>query len=169
MINIIPAEKPYTPDIGDLVCDFNKKVSGYLTLQKSKSEKIIPLSLIDLNPWNALRDLGIDCSCINVKYTCPYTKYEHFAIIPTALIVNGDVKIYSKVRHWNPEFVLDWEWHKKMIPDRLNLSKIEKILLGSGYTDGTNAHDGSGAIIECRVILDNGDMLHCHTWEWYNK
>lgn len=170
MIKFIPAKKPYKPKIGDLLCDhFDKDASTYLTRQDPKSQKIIPLGVLYPNPWVALTDLGIDYKQITVRYTCPYTEYEHFAIVPTALIINGEVEVYSKVRHYNPKFVLDWEWHQKMIPDRLTLGRIARTLLGSGYTNSWNANDGHGAIVECRATLDNGDMLHCHTWEWYNK
>ncbi len=170
MIKIIPAEKPYKSKNGDLVCSFdNKEISKYLTNQKSDSQKIIPLGIIHPIPWTALSHLGIDYSNITARYTCPYTEYEHFAILPVAVIVNGDIKTYAKVHHYNPDFVLDWEWHQKMIPDRLALSRIDKVLLGSGYTAGTRINDGSGSLIQCRAILENGDILHLHLWEWYNK
>lgn len=170
MIKFVHAKNPYKPDHADLICDFqNEGSSKYLTLDQPTSEKTIPLSIVDPNPWTALAKLGIDYKQLCVRYECPYTHYEHFAIVPTALLVNGNIEIYKKVNHFNPDFVLDWEWHLKMIPDLLTIGKIGKILLGSGYTDMNNVFDGSGAIIQCRAVLDNGDMVHCYTWEWYNK
>lgn len=173
MIKIIEQEKPYKPSNGDLICDFyENKASKYLVYEETPLiDKIIPFAIVHPNPWIAAQALDINTTPIQVNYKCPYTGYNHYAIVPSALIINDNVQVYKKVKHWAPDYILDLEWHQKMIP-ALNLhglSEIQRILLGSGYTEGTHFTDGSGSIITRQVMLDNGDALLCHLWEWYNK
>lgn len=173
MIKIVEQEKPYKPDLGDLVCDFCKKLaSNYLVHEEAPlSKKIIPLVIIYPNPWIAAKSFDIDTTPIQAIYKCPYTGYTHYSIVPSALIVNGDVKAYAKLKHHSPEYILDLAWHQKMIrqEDLYGLSAIQRIILGSGYTEGTHINDGGGSIVTRQVMLDNGDALLVHFWEWYNK
>lgn len=173
MIKIIEQKKPYKPSNGDLVCDFyENRASKCLVYEETPLiDKIIPFAILYPNSWIAAKAFDIDTTPIQVPYKCPYTGYTHFAIIPSALIVNGDVKVYAKVKHHAPEYILDLPWHQKMIQkkDLYELSAIQRILLGSGYTEGTHINDGNGSIITRQVMLDNGDALLVHTWEWYNK
>lgn len=169
-IELVPAKKPYDEDIGDLVCDLvHSKASDYLENDPNLgTEKIIPLCLINPNPWRAVQELDINARPLVAKYKCPYTNYEHFGVVPVALLLfNGGEKSYPKM--FNSDFIFDWEWHKKMIRDRASVSPIQKILLGSGYSDFWRASDGHGEIKERKVMLDNGDGLLVAFWEWYNK
>jgi hypothetical protein len=172
MIKPILAEKHYKPDLGDLVWDFdNDKVSKYLVYEEGPgTDKIIPFACAHPNPWVVCGMFDIDLSLIKLQYECPYTRYAHYSLLPTALLINGDVQAYKKVKYHSPEYILDWEWHKQMFPkDLLGLSRIQKIMLGSGYTNFTGFNDGSGSIVARRVMLDNGDAVLVHFHEWYNK
>lgn len=172
MIQIVEAKKPYEAKHADLICDFceDKRYSKYLSQESLNSQKIIPLAVLYPDPWQALEALNIDGDPLHFKYKCPYTGYEHFAILPSSLIVNGDVNVYKDVKHHSPDYVLDWEWHQKMHKANLTgLTDIQKIMLGSGYTSGTRITDGHGTIKQCLVMLDNGDALLSNFWEWYNK
>lgn len=116
MIKVIKQEKPYKPDIGDLICDFcEDKASEYLVHEKTPLiDKIIPLVILYPNPWIAAKAFDIDTTPIQTIYKCPYTGYTHYSIVPSALIVNGDVKVYAKVNHYAPNYILDLEWHQGM-------------------------------------------------------
>lgn len=170
-IHVALAKEPYQNEFGDLVCEWSKKgVSKYLVNEENTgTERIIPLCVVHPNPWIALQQFGIDASAIKTKHKCPYTDYEYFSIIPTALLLNTDYDY--KVRHWAPDYVMDWEFHKNMWKkeELLRLHDVERLLLGSGYTTCTLSTDGDRSLIQRRVMLDNGDALWCFFWEWYNK
>jgi hypothetical protein len=159
-------------EFGDIIAEMVKPgVSKYLVEEEGPgTDKVVPLQCITPNPWTALAVLGIDCEDIIARYECPYTEYTHFAIVPSALLINGTIDPYKGLKR-NPEYVLDWEWHKQMIPEkeRFGLFPIQKLLIGSGYTCGAAFNDGIGRINQRRVMLDNGDALWCHFWMWYNK
>jgi hypothetical protein len=172
MINLVKAKEKYVPNIGDLVCEWSNKESvEYLVAEKGMgTEKVIPLACAHPNPWKALDMFDICATPIIAKYKCPYTNYEHFAILPVQLLINGNVDAYKHLKHWAPEYVLDWEWHKELMKERrFEIQAIQRILLGSGYTGGTGFNDGHGGLEERRVMLDNGDALWVIFWEWYNK
>ena len=168
MISLIKAEKPYKPEIGDLVCQSEESVKYLCHSEDPATDKIIPLGCADPNPWEALRVFAINAKPIITKYTCPYTKYEHFGIVPVALLLRKD-NVYN-VKFHSADYLMDWAFHRHNFKkDRLKLFNIPKILLGSGYTDGTGHYDGSGSSIQRPVMLENGDALWCHFHEWYNK
>lgn len=174
MINLIKSENHYKPKIGDLVCEwFNEESSLYLVDEpEPNTDKIIPLVCASPNPFRVLNEVfDINAMPIIAQYKCPYTHYTHFAIVPVALLINGDEKKYEgKVKHHSPDYLMDWEFHKQMVKDRrLELYDIPKLLLGSGYTNMTSHNDGHGRPEQRRVMMDNGDALWCYFWEWYNK
>jgi hypothetical protein len=177
MIKIIEAPEKYENDCGDLVCDFDGgKVGKYLSqpLKENKGWQILPLGVLDPNPFIALKRLDIDPENIVSKYVCPYTNYEHYSVMPIAVFSQNLKKNYFDIlaakRLWNIDYVLDHAWHKKMHGDALlAIADIAKMLLGSGYTHGTMINDGSRSMKVLMAHLENGDLLYNWAWEWYNK
>jgi hypothetical protein len=184
---IIPAEKPYVPENGDLVCDFMRmeeqdpKPSRFLESKQKKLLKklshedinlqLLPLQMVHPNPWIALKLLRIDASDIKTAtYKCPYTDYLHYSIVPVTLISHDLAKNYANVRHWNKDYLFDHTFTKHMFGSSiLRIGAIGKMLLGSGWTLGTSVNDGSRGEISATIALNNGDKLFVQTWEWYNK
>lgn len=173
MIIPIKAEKSYKIKNGDFIFDMCKPKNGmelYLDENEEFSEKVIPLALVDVNPWRALDDLNIDASELMTIYSCPHTATEYFPLIPVALLVN-DIEAYRNCRfRFGPDYTLDWEFHKHMYKERVyEINDIQKIMLGTGYTSYTTFYDGHGRIEKKKINLDNGDALLTYFWEWYNK
>jgi hypothetical protein len=182
-IKILPTLKPYKPEIGDLILDWVKpearKFLGTVpgrkkrekqAVPKAEGDQVLPLRLLNPNPWKALEALGIDADEIKAKYECPYTEYDFYAIVPAALISSDLKGKYDHVQHWNKDYLFDHEFHKDMFKEHITgLGEIGKLMLGSGWTSMTGVNDGSRSVITAIVNLDNGDQLLVYTWEWYNK
>jgi hypothetical protein len=172
-VQVIPAKKRHKYDCGDLVCEFYQPDSGrYLEDNPCRDGQIIPLGVFYPNPWDSLKVLEIDVTLIKIEYVCPYTDFHCFSIVPTALIRTNLEEKWGELvqKKWgNSGYVLDHEWHKSAWGDVCGLSDIARLLLGSGYTEGTHIHDGSRERKETTVRLSNGDAIWVHFWEWYNK
>jgi len=140
-----------------------------------KDKKYYPLNAVDQNPWKALDKLKVDYNEFQdkVKYTCPYNGYVHFWAVPV-LIFTDDVKNWT-ARYKIPreELYLDEEWMRNFFPPKvkeaLPFSKVQRALLGPGYTEMTNVSDGSGYLYDAIVALDSGDFLGVKVWMWFNK
>lgn len=178
-VSIVAAEKPYIPENGDLLCDFgdaaHSRPSQYLEtpLKAYPKGQVMPLGIIHPNPLQAATRLGIDTLPILSAYSCPYTGYEFWTIVPVAICSTNLKKKWGEaVRavYHSPELALDHDWHRRMHKDEIfELSDIGRLLLGSGYTSSTGINDGSRSRRQTAVRLSNGDMLWVHFWEWYNK
>lgn len=180
-IKLVPAQKIYKPEIGDLILDWVKpearKFLGTIPGRKKREKQAVPaegqilhLQLLHPNPWTALEAMGIDADEIKAPYRCPYSGYEFFAVIPVA-IISSDLKgKYDYVQHWHKDYLFDHEFHKQMYGNKITeLGDIGKLMLGSGWTSMTGHNDGSRGLITVTINLDNGDQLLAYTWEWYNK
>ena len=176
-IKVVPARVPLISkknkrDIGDLILEWEKPFAiQYLGAPpKVVKGQILPLRLLEPNPWKALEALAISAPEIKAPYKCPYTGYEFFAIIPAALISDDLKNKYTHVHHWNKEYLFDHEWHREVFRnDVTSMGEIGKLMFGSGWTTGTGINDGSREIIETVIDLDNDDKLFAYTWKWYNK
>ena len=177
MIKLVKPEKVYKSDLGDLLCELCELEPGdcqalqYLSANQDLPNKIIPLALVNPNPWVALQGLKIEYESLVVKYECPYTLYAHCAILPISiLLIEANLASYPDLGYPAPDYLFDWEWHQQMWREqRHKVNDIQKILLGSGYTHSTMIHDGSPRIHYTSVPLDNGDALWVAFWKWYNK
>jgi hypothetical protein len=49
------------------------------------------------------------------------------------------------------------------------LNNVRRGLMGTGYTDFTCPSDGTAAIEDAYIKMENGDFLLGVGWEWYNK
>ena len=170
-------------DIGDILRPFetweNTLTGGgwysKITDEFYKDKPYYPLKAVDQNPWSALKKLGVDHKDFfeKVKYTCPYNNYVHYWGVPV-IIFTDDVKTWT-ARHkvHKEEMYLNKEWMRNFFPpkvkDSLPFTKIQRALLGPGYTNMTIATDGSGYLYDGLVAIDNGDFLGVKVWIWFNK
>ena len=144
--------------------------------EKFYEEKVYyPLTAVSQNPWEALLKLGINCFDFkeSVQYECPYNKYIHFWCVPV-LIFTDDIQFWlDRYKIPYPDMYLDRAWAKKFFPAKtkngLPFTKIQRALLGPGYTMGTMVHDGSGYLYDAILALDNGDFVGAKVWMWFNK
>jgi hypothetical protein len=134
-----------------------------------------PLTAISQNPWEALQKLLVQCYDFkeSVTYECPYNGYLHFWAVPVFIFADN-------VKFWTDRFkttkearYLDADWMRKYIPskikDGLPFTKVQRALLGPGYTSATLATDGNGHINDAIVALSNNDFLGVKVWIWFNS
>jgi len=183
-INIIQHKDPEPlRDFGDILYPF---VSWETSTTGGKWYSKVPenfyvdksyllMSFVGGNAWDATIKLGINSFDFkeSVRYECPYNKYLHYWSIPVALFTD-DIKFWTK-RYNNmfSEIQQDDFWMKKFHPIKtkngLPFTKIQRALLGPGYTVGTLETDGSCYLYDAIVALDNGDFLGVKVWMWFNK
>lgn len=171
MIKIIKQTEQFKPDYGDLR-PFND--NKYLFEIKDYDQKNRNLNNIlwlgDGNVWTILMDMGIDISPLRQKYLCPHAGMEFFSLIPI-YIMSDNVQKYSERAY--SDMIMDTEWNWSQDFDEKNnepyYGKIFKSMIGTGYQAFTSASDGSSGEKVLAVALDNGDILLCLTWIWYNK
>jgi hypothetical protein len=183
-IQIIKHENPKPlKDYGDILYPFvswetTSTADGWYTKFPEDfytKKSYYPLTAIDQNPWDSLVRLGVNCFNFkeSVQYECPYNKYIHFWCVPI-LIFTDDVKFWTdRYKVMCPEMYLDSGWAKKFFPAKvkngLPFTKVQRALLGPGYTGGTSLNDGSGYIYDTLLAMDNGDFLGSKVWIWFNK
>lgn len=183
-IQIIKHEEPESlRDFGDILYPFGTWESSstgnkwYSKFPEDfyKNKPYYPLTAVDQNPWDALLKLGVNCFDFkeNVEYECPYNHYKHFWCVPV-LIFSEDIKFWvDRFNVITPEMYVDREWVLKFFPAKvkngLPFTKIQRALLGPGYTAGTLTSDGSGYLYDAIVALDNKDYLGVKVWMWFNK
>jgi hypothetical protein len=110
------------------------------------------------------------------RYICPYTSYEHYGIVPVAILTDAPDKYINAARVNLREMLGDKEWNA---PDcditdtddlqKTYLSQIDNIILGTGYTCGTIISDGTSSTEPLVLELSNGDHVLCFAKVWYNK
>lgn len=134
-----------------------------------------PLTSICQNPWEALIKLNVNCFDFKeqVEYECPYNHYKHFWCVPV-FIFSDNIKFWvDRHKTPTPEIYLDRGWMKNFFPAKtkngLSFTKIQRALLGPGYTHGTMMCDGSGYLYDALLSLDNGDFVGVKVWMWFNK
>ena len=170
-------------DIGDILYPFQDRNTtttgdGWYTKfpeEFYKNKPYFPLTAIAENSWNSLIKLNINCFDFKekVQYKCPYNNYMHFWCVPI-LIFSDNISFWTnryKVNHTS--MYLDQEWMKKFFPVKtkngLPFTKIQRALLGPGYTTMTCISDGSCYLYDTLLALDNGDYLGSKVWIWFNK
>lgn len=180
-------EKKYVPEIGDVLFELADWMNEHsVTLASAAADAIqmrkfqtIPLYSIDPHPYRAIYMAGIDDAVMREKsaYKCPYTKYEHYAFVPTAIFTDDTLKYKPLIERrieleqrgiwFGVDYALDADWNADH--SDLELTSVQKSILGPGYTGLTGIRDGHGRVKQGLLPLDNGDKLYVHFWEWYNK
>lgn len=191
MITVVQPDKPYKPEIGDVLWGAasnwaaprgNEKpcpmrVSGLMLNEldgytSTDEWTTFPLNVLTPNPFTALKWLGIDCGYFNnTLHNDPYTLNSVYGIVPSALITT-DIHKYEEGIRANapfPDLALDIEFVEDTMPFNGEIPFIQSLLMGSGYTSGCNHFDGSHKREMAKVKLSNDDWLLVYFWEWYNK
>lgn len=174
-IKPVVQKKPYKPEIGDILSG-----GEYLVKKISNKDRLGPFifsTTISRNPWESLRQMGIDVDpLIKVfKYECPYTNNIYFHFIPAAILLENKnkAKVYRKPplddKSWDFMFNVDWINDNLLRGAHPELDPISLSMMGHGYTKGTLPTDGNGGFIETLIELDSGDHIFGLCWEWYNK
>ena len=166
-----------------------ERISGLKLNQLEGNEfdnEILLVCHVDPNPMKAMDVLGID-----KEFFCPrkdsYTGFEGvFGIIPTAVLSNDVNKYKLLCKPYLPflDLAFDQDFVKETCAgggrmlsgksdesyaDIFELSDIQNLMMGRGYTYGCSMHDGHGSKIPAKVKMSNGDWLFVWVWEWYNK
>jgi len=139
------------------------------------SKPYYPLTTIHQNPWETLIQLGVSCFDFKekVQYECPYNKYIHYWSIPIFIFTNNMKFWLNKYKVPQEQMYLNMSWMKKFFPpkikDSLPFTKIQRALLGPGYTNVVNPSAGNGYLYDAVVRLENEDLLGMKVWLWFTK
>lgn len=137
----------------------------------------IPLYFIQPNPWESLIGLKVNCFDFKdkVAYTCPYTNYVHSWALPLYIFTKNINLWIERVKQISSKAdrLLNKEWMTKYYSPYsergLRFNKIQRTMLGSGYTGKTLQEDGEGYLYDMLLLLDNQDLLGGKVWIWFNK
>jgi len=140
-----------------------------------KEKTYYPLTAVHQNPWEALVRLGVNCFNFKemVQYECPYNKYIHFWCVPVLIFTDNVQEWIDKYKISYPDMYLDRSRMRRQLPPEtkngLPFTRIQRALLGPGYTSGTLNSDGKGYLYDTLLSLDNGDFLGSKVWMWFNN
>jgi len=165
----------YKPKIGDILYggEYFERFRNVPNIQ------IIMLETLGINTWSVLKTLGVYTSDLQrvVKYACPYLEKEFFWCMPICL--GGDVDKYREnaievFGSAHSSYVFGTSLAQGHVDFKEKLMEWEpadmtNLFMGSGYTIGTLASDGSREKGYAQVELENGDHLIVRLWKWYNK
>lgn len=179
-ITIVPSRVEYSHPYGDLMCEANDIMRKF-ELEKEGLEESTPLllSYFDPNTWAAVFKIqALDQTALKqlfdiCQYTCPYTRQVYTSLVPLVLWTNNPDQYFQGQEHaWYRDMACDGEWTRNQysaVLEKGELTRIQKLLLGSGYTNGTLMSDGSNSVEQVVIDLSNGDKLVCAVWIWHNK
>jgi len=170
MISLKKQEKPFIPKHAD-VRPFRDDNYLFEIHKYDRSKNLNNLIYLQNGtPFSILMDFGIDIEPIRQKYTCPHTGMDFFSLVPM-YIMSDDIQKYSKLEF--SEMTLDKEWNWSQDFDEKDnkpyYDKIFRTMVGTGYTSFASSWDGSNSEEVLGIELENGDILVCLTWFWYNK
>jgi len=164
-------------DFADILFNYTDFIREY-SYEDVKSKKVLLLDYFSPNTWKAIEKIEIldkeDFSKLKDMsiYECPYTDREYTSLIPTMIWTEDIEKYFNGKNYYFKDMACDDDWNKSQYKEQIeniNLSKIQKLMIGSGYTNCTLMSDGSTGLDKVFIDLDNGDILECVIYLWYNK
>lgn len=169
MIQVLHTKKAYGPDLGDLL-QLHEYIAGVVG-PKDILKQQIHLKRLGCDPWRVLQKLNVDCEDLKQKsvyedYMIEGNKYYWF--LPH-ILESDDV---SKYKNDIPESLFGYATDSTFFSIDFNeceVSIIDQVLLGHGYTLCTLPSDGSPELEWMYVELSNGDRIIGPGWMWYNK
>jgi hypothetical protein len=116
-VSLVEPAEPYKPVCGDV----NWGAGRFL--QPLPDPLVFPgfivLTNVTAHPFHAMTALRIETADMMVEgtYQCPYTKYDHFGIVPTAVISENVEAYRPALKHatglpWDADFMLDHDFHR---------------------------------------------------------
>lgn len=189
-IEVVQPDQQYIPEIGDVLwgaaADWAAPKNGEepdpmrvagLKLNEVDIDniqfEIIPLNVIHPNPFVSLRWLGIDTNYFsNSAHNDPYTGARVYGVVPCALLTNNPKQYEPTLKESScpfPDMVLDTDFIRSICGDILEISEVQLLYMGSGYTQGCSHFDGIKQRKTAKLKLSNNDWLFVYFWEWFNK
>lgn len=166
---LYPFEKWETASVGD---GWNSKITKNIF-----NKDMMPLSLINKNPWTSLKMIKVSCFEYEekVKYVCPHTLYVHYWCLPLYIFCNN-------INIWIDRLYFDTNL-KKIIKNQnlikkeycptttkgLKFDKIQRTLLGSGITEQIEHNGGNSYIYDTILRLENNDYIGCKVWVFFEE
>jgi len=137
----------------------------------------IPLCNINENPWGALEEFNINTAEFRdkVKYICPYTNYTFYWCLPLFILSENIENLIKRTSlpEWKIKKILNIELTKKFQPltdkNGFKFTKIQRALLGTGYSANTRIDDGEAFLYDTILALSNGDLLCAKVWIWFHR
>lgn len=181
-VTVLPNSTEFSHPYGDLM--FGKtplfsRVESLRDMSFTKELSPLLLSYVNAHPWDALFYMeNIDKAAfskimIDSQYECPYTKRVYFSLIPTVIWTKNAAQYLPKdLPSHLTEMACDNRWNLDQYEEELfdgEISTIQLLLLGSGYTTGTRMCDGSPSLEQVVMNLSNDDKLVFSAYIWHNK
>lgn len=171
---------PYKHPTGDLICERPKILCDYIqpvTLSKFeeryKYKYVIPLTLLNFSsPYKALNILMEDD--IAAKKVFIASGYEDIYTSGTGRILMPISILTDKPKPYMDQLIYDDEVKelRTLLAEKNNahiaLSRMQDVLMGSGYTYGTLPYDGSLYKEHVTLTMDNNDIILCALFVWFN-
>lgn len=108
------------------------------------------------------------------KYECPFTGFTHLSLIPSYVCVKDVSKLVDIIPSWQLNMIEDKKFMYSIFKDAFQggdfiLSKLQTIMMGAHYTEGTYPSDGSSYTYDVVLEEENGMLVICKLALWYNK
>lgn len=173
-------DQEYSHPYGDLLVEAQDWVRRAAKLREELNDNKAPLLLdyVSPNSWEALQRLsGLDADAFKsfgekCKYTCPYTMRDYFGLVPLFIWTANPQQYLKNCYVRSIEMACDSEWNLEQYSEQIfdcKISRIQALLLGSGYTACELMSDGSNSIEPVIMNLSNGDKLVFAAYVWHNK
>lgn len=138
------------------------------------TKQFLLLNNLDYNTFTVLDKLNIDTSYFdNFKYECPFTKRENYGVVPIVIVSDNIEKYLVDCHQSKKEMVLDMDFQKEYFNEKVPLenliNSITISLMGAGYTNGCYPSNGSKDVMLSTIPLNNGDVIVCVNYVWFNK
>jgi hypothetical protein len=167
MLTSIKQPVRFEPELGDIIfaAEMLRKFDPEV-----RHGHITPLICLSQNGWTALANLNINAHDFRARstYKCPFMHMNiYYWNMPVALISQNPERYEALSGN---AYAMDSDWHKKMYEERIfDLGLVPRSLMGHGFTSGTLPSDGTPHIEKTLADVDNGDVIVCQTFIWFNK
>lgn len=155
----------------DNVKYFFKKINE----EELKSKYIIHLENFGYSTLETIKKLNLNVDFWNqFKYKCPFNGYTHMSLVPSYICVDDINKFKDVLAPYIMDILRDKDYMKNIFYNnykngKLNLSKLQELLIGSGYTEGSYPNDGSSNFSNVVLEEEDGTLIICKLIIWYNR
>lgn len=187
MFNIVEQKKSYELKHFDFMNDDLDQYAKYFkTIKGNHKSNSLDLEYLSMTAKSRLRNI-IDYDFFSKMmedstYNCPFTGYKHYSIVPVTILTDNPIH-YIRLFHgvdindektytaWYTDMACDPTWNKDIdYSDAYSqTSKVDSILLGTGYTNFYMPNDGHSSNEIVAIELDNEDYILFIVKKWFNK